>query len=355
MTIGLEITRLFRRISQRLGRALNAAMVLATVAAAAGDMQLYESPNLQGDSLSAECNPGGATDFPCNAGDVAFRSYPDHAEVTSNPLVRHTYVNAIGFRPFYETFTNGYPIGLFSYTYTAQVRLPVLPAPDVRQTNNPQAVHVMIQLWDGRNGLWPAAKHTLEATIYWDLNPWTPDYGKIKIYSGSSLTPTNSGLTLKPDTAWHTLRVTADFQRQEYLGIEVDALKVDLPGTALAQRDHSLDTGWATDNSVKLSLTTESLAAFPANPGNRFTWTTQFRNVVLSAPNPQLGWRETGKQLILSWPASTGHFFIETTDSLAPPVSWRQLNTPPVQTAGVVTVTAATGVNGSQFYRLTGP
>jgi hypothetical protein len=178
---------------------------------------------------------------------------------------------------------------------------------------------------------------------------------KLEVMTAGSGNPHVHKRIEKPDTAWHTFRVTADFQRQEFVGIGVDASSMDLRGTVLAQRDHSRDAGWATDSSVKLSLTTESLAAFPANLGDRFTWTTQFRNVLLTALNPHLGLKKTGNLVVLTWPASTGHFFIESTDSLAPPVRWLQLTVQPVQMAGEETMTVAAPVAGNRFVRLTGP
>ena len=140
---------------------------------------IYTSQNLVDFEPFAECNPGGETNCPCSEEDVRIESFENYGEVTSNVLKVNTYVNAIGHKKFIEIFPNGAPIILGVYKYTGRVKLPVIPSPDVNQSENPQSVHMMIQLWDGRNAFFPSNKTTLEGAIYWDLNPWIANY-KIK-------------------------------------------------------------------------------------------------------------------------------------------------------------------------------
>jgi hypothetical protein len=251
---------------------------------------LYSSANLAGHLISAECNPGGTTSFPCDPLlDVALVGHASYAEVVSNPRLERAYVNAIGHKKFVETFPDAIPIAMNAYEYSVQVRLPTIPAANPLQTENPQAVHTMIQLWDGRGALWGDSQHTLEATIYWELNPWNPDKGAIKIYSGTSLTPMTlpHPLSLNPDTAWHTFRLRADFAgaASQYLSLQIDddpGNFRDLQGIPLAQRTHS---DWGSE--IALDITTESLAAFPGGVDDKYTWTTEFRNVSFTAvPEP---------------------------------------------------------------------
>ncbi len=235
---------------------------------------LYTSLNLDGHSIAAECNPGGGTDCPCSIEDVGLVSFETYGEVTSNVRKTNTWVNAIGFRKLIETLPNGDSIGLGLYRYSASVQLPVLPLPDIGQVANPQAVHLMIQLWDGRNALYPSNKKSLEGTIYWDLNPWTADFGKVKVYT-SSLDLIDTGVTLPPDLEWHSFALTIDLESRRYSSVTVDQETVELEGLELAEVFHP---DWGEE--VALTTTTESLAAWPGEEcGTVFTWTTRFTGI----------------------------------------------------------------------------
>ncbi|GIV57875.1 MAG: hypothetical protein KatS3mg042_0788 [Rhodothermaceae bacterium] len=240
---------------------------------------LYTSANLAGHEVFAECNPGNQSQCACDTSDVALRSRNGHGEVTSNANRRGTYVNAIGARKFTDTFPDGTPLTLGRYSYTGEVRLPVLPRPDATQRENPQAVHMMVQLYDGRDALFAAEKTTLEGAIYWDLNPWLPDVGTIRVYTGEDpLSLVDTGLTVPPDTAWHTFSLTVDLATRRYVAITVDGQIRDLSHLPLARVAHP---EWGDD--LSLILTTESMAAWPqATCGQVFTWTTHFRNLVFT-------------------------------------------------------------------------
>lgn len=240
---------------------------------------IYSSLNLGGHSVVPECNPGNATSCPCSDVDIYLASFDNYGEVTSNVRNVNTYVNAIGYKKFVETFPGGEPITLDIYAYRGQVSLPTLPISDTNQIENPQAVHMMIQLWDGRNALFQGNRETLEGTIYWDLNPWTfNDYGKIKVYT-KPLNLTDTGIRLIPTstTNWHTFELVVDLQSQKYISVTIDEETRDLSSFQLA-RVSQPDWG----NEVSLSITTESLASWPQeNCANVFSWTTQFKNLEL--------------------------------------------------------------------------
>ncbi len=238
---------------------------------------LYTSQNLSGHSVAAECNPGGGTNCPCSAQDVAIVSYAKYGEVTSNIREVNTYVNAIGYKKFIETFPNDEPVTLGTYKYTGKVKLLVLPAPNPSQWENSQAVHMMIQLWDGRNGLFESNKTTMEGAIYWELNPWAADYGQIFVYV-KPVVLFNTGITLTPDTNWHTFELIVDFVNQKYVSITIDGQTVNLSNSKLAQ---VLYPTWS--DSVALGITTESMAAWPQfNWSSIFTWTTRFKDLEFS-------------------------------------------------------------------------
>jgi hypothetical protein len=236
---------------------------------------IYSSHGLLGHSIFAECNPGGDSNCACSQEDALISSFTDYGEVTSNVREANTYVNAIGYKKFIEVFPDIDPITLGVYRYSGEFRLPVLPAPDLDQRENPQAIHLMIQFWDGRNELLPVNDHTLEGTIYWDLNPWTVDAGKIKIYT-YPLDLMDTGLYLQPDTEWHRFSLVIDLNSQKFVSVTIDDQTVYLSNIGLARVYHD---DWGNDLSI--SLTTESMAAWPqADCTYIFKWTTQFRNLV---------------------------------------------------------------------------
>ncbi|MBP7688591.1 MAG: hypothetical protein KA765_11805 [Thermoflexales bacterium] len=235
---------------------------------------LYASSNLSGHGVSAECNPGGVSSCPCSDQDAMLIPAVGFGEVTSNPHQIGTYVNAIGHKKFIETFPNGDGLSLGIYSYAGQVSLPVLPSANISQTANPQAVHLMIQFWDGRNALFPANQKTREGVIFWELNPWTADYGKIKVYV-NPVALMDTGITVTPDLNWHHFELTVDLTTQRYVGIRFDGATRDLSQLELA-RVHQ--PTWGTE--VALIVTTESMATWPsAGCPYAFTWTTRFRDL----------------------------------------------------------------------------
>src|SRR5262249_41254868 len=142
---------------------------------------------------------------------------------------------------------------------------------------NPEALHTMLQLWDGRGQLFQSQRETLEGTIYYDLNAWSPDFGHIKVYR-APVVLMDTGLTLAPDTAWHRFELVVDFTQRTYVRLGIDGrYAAGLTGISLA---HVPQPTWGRE--VAMSLTTESLAAWPqANCPLVFTWATQYRNVKL--------------------------------------------------------------------------
>ena len=245
---------------------------------------IYTSQNLSGHSVYAECNPGGETNCSCSDEDVSITYFKDYGEVTSNPREINTYVNAIGYKKFNETFPDRDSIDVGIYKYTGQVRLPDSSSFDVNNTTNPQAVHMMIQLWDGRKGLWNSNNHTLEGTIYWDLNPWTPDgkNGTIMIYTKPTKLIPIANLT--PDTDWHTFELVINLTSKKYISISIDGKLVDLSTYELTQVYHGPGSPEQWGEDISLSITTESLASWPGkNCESNFTWTTQFKDLELIA------------------------------------------------------------------------
>lgn len=242
---------------------------------------IYESTNLSGHVAFVEGNPGGGTQCSYAADDAAIISYPGYGEVISNPNLRNCWVNAIGAKKFWNQFPGGKNIVLGTYKYSGEFRLPLLPAPNINQVENSEAVHFMIQLFDGPDTLLEADNYSLEFSILWKLNPWTDDYGKMFVYTGVSDNIYNppavfeTRIRLEPDTEWHSFEMIVDYKTHKWVSITIDGVKEDLSDVDGAKVKHD---DWGDD--FFLCITTESQSTWPqANCEFIFSWTTQFRNL----------------------------------------------------------------------------
>ena len=236
---------------------------------------------LAGYGVSAECNPGGTTGFACGTSDVAIaagrRGTGRFTEVTANPRGIVTFVNAIGNIHFQGHTPDGRKLALNTFRYVYAVRLPLVPT----KTSAPhvaEQVHQMIQFWDGSNSVWKTArKHTLEAAMFWKLNPWDPNYGKVFAYTmdgHGKVVPHDTGIRLKPDTRWHVFEVRADLAKKVWARVGVDGHFRRLRNLPLARVHHP---DWGKD--VSLILTAESENAYPGSANPIVTqWTTQFKD-----------------------------------------------------------------------------
>ncbi|MBT4503489.1 MAG: hypothetical protein HOC74_37505 [Gemmatimonadetes bacterium] len=235
---------------------------------------IYTSSNLEGHAVAAECNPGGGSACGCTAEDVAIEFFDGYGEVTSNPRAQNTWVNAIGHKKFIETFPDEGLVALGVYQYSGQFRLTALPFPNPAQQQNGQAVHMMIQFWDGRDQLLETNKTAIEGAIYWELNPWNPESGRFKVYA-NPVVQVDTGIELAPDTEWHSFELVVDLKKQEYVSMAIDGEVADLEGIELARVHHP---EWGDE--VALVITTESMATWPQSDCRVvFIWTTQFSDL----------------------------------------------------------------------------
>ena len=109
---------------------------------------------LFGHEVFAECNPG-RSEQPCECSpeDVGSSGFlKKYGAVISNIRQQPTYVNAIGYKNSRDTFPrwSGYNARNLHIHGSGQTAGTCL-FPDDTQTENPQAVHLMIQYWNGRN------------------------------------------------------------------------------------------------------------------------------------------------------------------------------------------------------------
>ena len=244
------------------------------------DLIWYEWGPLNGYGVSAECNPGGTTNFACSAADVSIATGSDpsyvFSNVTANPGADLTFVNAIGNIKFTNDTPDGQPVQLTTYRYIYAIRLPLVPTTTSAPWIGEQA-HQMIQFWDGSNKLWPANKPTLEAAMYWKLNPWDAGYGHIFAYttdSSGTLSSVDTGIVIPPDTNWHVFEVRSDLLNRVWAGLAVDGQWNPLTNLPLAR---IYQPTWGSD--LSLILTAESENAYPGSTNPIVTqWTTEFKD-----------------------------------------------------------------------------
>ena len=237
---------------------------------------VHQSKNLEGYLVFPECmSPENFGCNTCGEGDASIISHDDFGEVISNAQENKIYVNAIAYKKFQYSLPDGQSIPGKVYKYKGKVRLPRIPSPNVHQQENPQAVHMMVQIWNPAD-----SKESLEGAIYWELNPWNKSY-ELKLYSinrNNELKLIRTGLKVTPDTKWHSFELAIDTCSKRYVYIRFDNKMRYVPYIKLARVKH-LDWG----NDISINITAESLAAWPDNPCEYvFTWRTQFKDLELS-------------------------------------------------------------------------
>lgn len=234
---------------------------------------IYNSTDMSDYKVTDECNPGGGTQCECSMDDAGIEYSSGYMEVISNKSQKHLWINSIGYKKFIDTFPDGKPVSVSRYKYSYQTRMKVLPKPDTSQLQNPQAVHLMLQLYNGSGELWSGAKEAREGAIYWELNPWNADFGKIKVYT-TNFQLAETGIILNPDTNWHTFGLELDFSSLKYQKIYVDTLESDISGIPVLVKSYP---GWSSEN--VLGLTAESMATWPGDTCKFvFSWHQQFKN-----------------------------------------------------------------------------
>jgi len=75
---------------------------------------------------------------------------------------------------------------------------------------------------------------------------------------------------------------------------------------------------------------------------------------VLTAGGPELQVVLSGPNIIISWPSTAVDFVLESTSSLAPPITWNPMTSTPADDGTQKTVTINAG-SGEEFYRLRKP
>ncbi len=227
--------------------------------------------------VDEECNPGEGTSCPCDPKtDVAYISHSDYNEVISNPNHKNIWANAIG-RQKLPVLPGNLPIQPVKLQYSGQFQIPTTPSPTVSQTTNAQTDQFMIQMYDGKNQFGWGGKATMEAALYWQLNPWVTDtYGHFFVYT-PNYTLVDTGINIPPDNNWHSFKIVADFASKKWVSVTVDGKTVDVSNQPLQIIPHP---EW--DNTQMVATTVEAEPAWPsATCTYNFSWNIYFKNTNL--------------------------------------------------------------------------
>ncbi|HEX5324815.1 MAG TPA: hypothetical protein VFW40_13590 [Capsulimonadaceae bacterium] len=241
-------------------------------------------------ALTLEANPGINGPYPTtpDMSDVSMKTVTAGGamctELIANTKPRNIYANVLAFYKLNGKTPDGKPIQLTTYRYQFAVRLEHVPV--ARQAPyNAQSVEMSLQFWDGSNTLWHADKRQVEATIYWDLNPWSKSFGEIMVYTNAAnggLKLYDTGIHLTPDTNWHTFALSADLARRVWSGITIDQRTNPLPNLPLLLRKHE---DWG--GGMAIALTAESMNCYPGPKASYVNQcTTDFKDVKLSRVAP---------------------------------------------------------------------
>lgn len=223
--------------------------------------------------VDSECNPGNGTSCTCDPQtDVSLVNHNDFMEVIANPNGKNTWVNAIADlkRP---VLPGNAPLQPAKLLYSGQFKIPNIPAMDVSQKNNAQADHFMIQMYDGKNQFGWGNKITMEASFYWQLNPWAAKYGHFFVYIPNHQL-VDTGINLPPDSNWHNFEIVADFVNRKWITVQVDDQTADVSTQPLALISHP---DWGNEQLV--IITVEAEPAWPkATCIYANSWNIYFKN-----------------------------------------------------------------------------
>jgi hypothetical protein len=228
---------------------------------------VYSHPGpLANYTLTLEKNPGVNGPYPTtpDMSDVSMKTVNAGGarctELTANTKPRNIYANALAFYKMIGKSPDGKPIQLKTYRYQFAIRLAHIPVAK-EGPYNAQSAEMSLQFWDGSNTLWTADKRQVEATIYWDMSPWSKSFGEILVYTNApnnGLKLYDTGIHLNPDTKWHTFELTADLAKRVWDGITIDNRSNSLTNLPLLLRTHE---DWG--GGVAIALTAEAMNCYP--------------------------------------------------------------------------------------------
>lgn len=223
----------------------------ASVRPSTGPTRQWWGTNLEGWTVvvgdGVQAMPGEA---PVGREDIETLQNEGFSEIRANVRRRRVMAHNITFR----RITDDAALRSIQ-TFGFKFRLPYLPVPDARKEEAGQTVEAGVFTWDG-NG----SRLDHGVAFQWLVNPWLPNFGEIRCWNakdGGSWLP--AGLTLKPDTEWHEVRLTVDMRRKT-TAISIDGRVVSSAFTALPK-----PAAWGRTTDARAQI--EAISVFPGEKG----------------------------------------------------------------------------------------
>ncbi|RZU50709.1 hypothetical protein EV385_2489 [Krasilnikovia cinnamomea] len=191
---------------------------------------------------------------PVNAADITTEHRGADSRLRSNILNRGIMAHNITYKPVVDASMMTL-VHQASYSF----QMPFVPS-TAGGPRNAQTVEGGLFVWDGAN-----TRYDYGTAFQWVLNPWDANFGKIRVWTGSSWSAAGY---LKPDTAWHQVSFLVDPSGQR-VELSIDGTQIPAPFSRTTKN------GWGTEVAARLQAEAISLW-----PGSTATWGPQHEVLV---------------------------------------------------------------------------
>ncbi|MEU7902990.1 hypothetical protein [Actinoplanes sp. NPDC049118] len=186
---------------------------------------------------------------PVNDADITAEHRSTDSRLRANILNRGIMAHNITYKPVTDPSMMTL-VHQASYSF----QMPFVPS-TAGGPRNAQTVEGGLFVWDGLN-----TRVDHGTAFQWLLNPWDANFGKIRVWTGSSW---QAAGYLKPDTAWHQVSFLVDPSGQR-VELSIDGTQISAPYSQTPK------SGWGTEVSARLQAEAISLW-----PGSTATWGPQ--------------------------------------------------------------------------------
>ncbi|MEU4217529.1 hypothetical protein [Actinoplanes sp. NPDC026623] len=197
-----------------------------------------------------------------NAADITTEHRGTDSRLRANILNRGIMAHNITYKPITDPSMMAL-VHQASYSF----QMPFVPS-TAGGPRNAQTVEGGLFVWDGAN-----TRVDHGTAFQWVLNPWDSNFGKIRVWTGSSWAAAGY---LKPDTAWHQVSFLVDPAGQR-VELSIDGTQIAAPYSRTPKN------GWGTEVAARLQA--EAISIYPGSAATSapqhevlikdWTWTRQ--------------------------------------------------------------------------------
>lgn len=211
---------------------------------------------VEGDALYA-C-PG---ESPVTMSDIRTVHEDEYSELQANILRRCIMAHNITFKRVIDDRA-------FDFVHAAryEFRLPFLPSADINAQQNGQTVEGGLFIWDGKG-----TRFDYGMGFQITLNPWS-NFGELNIWSTDESSDGEWEVVgkLDPDTEWHLVEMSVDFQ-QKGAFLAIDGIEYPAKFTKTKKPDN-----WAKETAARLQA--EIVSIWPEPDGIKASHRVQFKD-----------------------------------------------------------------------------